>query len=79
MVAKVKENYFPEDYEIQSDRKRQGLKKKDLDVASYIKEFDKLCLRSKIQEEEPIKVARYLGGLKWNIQEEISLWSPTTI
>ena len=26
-----------------------------------------------------MKVARYLGGLKWNIQEELSLCEPTTI
>lgn len=60
-------------------RKGQGLKQKELDVASYIEDFQNLCLRSKIQEEEPIKVTRYLGRLKWNIQEEISLWTPTTI
>ena len=79
MVTKVKENYLPEDYEIQLHRKRQGLKQKDMDVASYTEKFHKLCLRSKIQKEEPIKVARYLSGLKWNIPEEISLWTPTTI
>ena len=36
-------------------------------------------MRSKKQEEEPIKVSIYLGGLKWNIQEELSLWAPTII
>lgn len=55
------------------------MKQKDLDVASYIEEFQKLYVRSKVQEEETIKVARYLSGLKWNIQEEISLWTSTTI
>ena len=24
-------------------------------------------------------MARYLGGLKWNIQELLSLWAPTTV
>ena len=48
-------------------------------MASYTEEFQRLCLRSKKQEEEPIKVARNLGGLKWNIQEKLSLWTPTTI
>lgn len=46
MVTKVKENYLPEDYEVQLHRKRQGLKQKDLDVASYTEEFQNLCLRS---------------------------------
>ena len=48
-----------------------------MDVATYTEEFQKLCLRSRIQEDETVKVARYLGSLKWNIQEEISLWTPT--
>ena len=34
---------------------------------------------SKKQEEEPIKVDGYFGRLKWSIQEELSLWTPTTI
>lgn len=79
MVSKIKENYLLEDYEVQLHKKRQRLKQKDLDVTSYTEEFQKLCLRSKVQEEESIKVARYLSSLKWNIQEEISLWTPTTI
>ena len=24
-------------------------------------------------------MVRYLGGLKWNIQEEITLWTPTIV
>lgn len=32
-----------------------------------------------MQEEEAVKVARYFGGLRGNIQEEISLWEPTTM
>ena len=79
MVTKVKEKYLPKDYEIQIHKKRQGLKQKDLDVTTYTKEFQKLCLRSRMQEDETIKVARYLGGLKWSIQEEISLWTPTIV
>ena len=55
------------------------MKKKDLDVTSYTKEFQGLCLISKQQKDELIKVARYLGGLKWNIQEELNLWAPTIV
>ena len=50
-----------------------------MDVATYIEDFQKLCLRSRVQEDETIKVARYLGGLKWNLQEEISLWTATIV
>jgi len=50
-----------------------------MDVAYYAKEFQKLCLRSKVQEEESIKLEMYLGGLRWSSQEEISLWTPTIV
>ena len=47
MITKVKENFLPEDFEIQLHKRRKGLRKKDLDVTSYAKEFQRLCLRSK--------------------------------
>ena len=39
MANKIKENFLPEDFEIQLHKKRQGLKQKDLDVTSYTEEF----------------------------------------
>ena len=73
MVSKVKQTYLPDDYEVQMHRRRQNLRQKDLDVQAYTEEFQKLCLRSKVVEDESIKLARYLNGLKWSIQEEMSL------
>lgn len=55
------------------------MRKKDLYVTSYVEAFYRLHLRSKKKEDESLKVARYLGGLKWNIQEELSLWAPTSV
>ena len=49
MVTKVKEQFLPKDYEIQLQEKRQGLKQKDLDEATYIEEFQNFCLRSRVQ------------------------------
>ena len=79
MVSKVKEQYLLEDYEIQLHKKRQILKQKDVDVATYTNDFQNLCLRSRVKKDEIIKVDRYLGGFKWNIQEQISLWTPTIV
>lgn len=70
---------MPEDYEVQLHKKRQNLRQKYLGVNSYTKEFHKLCMRSKVVEDEKVKVARYLNGLKWNIQEETSLLTPDTV
>lgn len=77
LVTKVKEKFLPKDFEIQLHKRRQELKQKYLDVTSYTEEFQRLCLRS--LKKKPIKLARYIGGLKWNIQEELSLWAPTSV
>ena len=47
MVTKLKENFLLEDFEIQLHKRSQGVKKNDLDLTSYTKEFQRLCLRSK--------------------------------
>ena len=70
MTSKVKEQYLPNNYENQLHNKRKRLKEKGLDVETYTKEFQKLCLRYRLHEDKGIKMARYLGGLKWSIQEE---------
>lgn len=59
--------------------KRKNLKQRDNDLANYTNEFQKLCLRSKVQEAESIEIERYVIELRWNIQEEIKLWTPNTI
>ena len=69
MVHKVREAYMPKDYEIQLHQKRQSNRQRDLDVNLYTKEFQKLCMRSNVAEDEILKVARYLNGLKWNIKK----------
>lgn len=79
MLVKIKEVYLPDDYEVQIHRKRQNLRQKELDVSGYMEEFHKLSLRYHAVEEESLKVARYLNGLRWNIQEELGLMSPETV
>ena len=36
-------------------------------------------MRSTVVEDESVKVARYLNGLRWTIQEELSLLTPTIV
>ena len=55
------------------------MRQRDYDVSSYTEEFQRLCMRSNVTEDESIKVARYLNGLKWNIQEEMVLLSPKIV
>ena len=46
---------------------------------TYTEEFHRLTFRAKKQEEEPERVARYLNGLRMNIQEEINLLALDTL
>lgn len=70
---------MPTNYEVQVFKKMQNLKQKDMDVVAYTEEFHKLNLRFGHVENEMEKVARYLNGLRFNIQYEISLLVPKTI
>lgn len=67
MVAKLKGKFLPKDYEVQLYKRLKGLRKKDLDVKTYTDELYKLSIRSGRNEDEVEKVARYLGGLRFNI------------
>lgn len=79
MLVKVKVQFILIDYEVQVYKKLQGLRQKDLDVSTYTKEFHRLSLRTKHYEEEPEKVARYLSGLKYSIQDEVNILAPEIV
>lgn len=50
-----------------------------MDVKKYTEEFYKLSIRSGHMEEDMDKVARYLNGLRSNLQDELSLTSPRMV
>ena len=79
MVTLIKEAYVPKDYEILLHKKRQSLRQKEMDVSSYIEEFHKLTMKSKLVEPECVKLARYMQGLRMNIQDKLNLCSPNTV
>ena len=79
MMTLIKEAYVPEDYEILLHKKRQSLRQKEMDISSYTKEFHKLTMKSKLVEPEYVKLARYMQGLRMNIQDELSPCSPNTV
>ncbi|XP_059064670.1 uncharacterized protein LOC131856766 [Cryptomeria japonica] len=74
----IKEKFLPSDYSIHVKRMRQHLKQKDMDVMAYIEQFHKLSIRGGYEEEDE-KVARYINGLKYHLQDEIGLQVPRTI
>jgi hypothetical protein len=73
MVAKMKEKFIPRDYEITLFRRMQNLRQKLIMVKEYTEEFYKLNIRAGHRESDDEKVARYMNGLRCDIQDEMSM------
>ena len=54
-------------------KRLQNLRQRNLDVSTYTQEFHNLILRAKMYEIEKQKLARYVNGLKYSIQDELTL------
>ena len=79
MKRKLKRKYLPDHYRQEIFLKIHDFKKKDLSVEEYIVEFDNLILkRRELVEPKERTIARYLGGLKYEIAKVVQLqpcWS----
>ena len=53
------------------------MKQSEMDVMTYTEKFHTLSIRGVEDEDE--KVARYMSGLRYNIQDEIGLNVPRTL
>ena len=79
MVSKLKANFLPKDYHLNIFKQMQNLKQKGVSVKEYTEEFYILSIRTWHVEDDLEKVARYVNGLRYEIQDEISLLSLKTI
>jgi hypothetical protein len=73
MIAKMKAKFIPRDYQISVFRRMQNLRQKLMTVKEYTEEFYKLNIRAGHHESNDEKVARYLNGLRYEIQDELNL------
>ena len=71
--------FVPKDFEISLFQQMQNLKQKVMIVREYTEEFYKINLRARDVEDTVEKVARYLNGLRYDIQDELSMVNPTGI
>ena len=79
MVANMRAKFLPKYYQLILYRQVQNLRKILLIVREYIEEFYKVNLRVGYVEESAEKVARYVNGLRMDIQEDINMISPRTM
>jgi hypothetical protein len=73
MNAKMKEEFIPKDYQITLFRRMQNLRHKLMTVKEYTEEFYKMNIRAGHQERDDEKVSRYMNGLRYDIQDEMSV------
>jgi hypothetical protein len=79
MVAKMKAKFIPRDYEITLFRRMQNLRQKLMSVKEYTKELYRINIRVGHPERGDEKVARYMNGLRYDIQDEMSMMTIHTM
>jgi hypothetical protein len=79
MVAKMKAKFIPKDYQITLFWGMQNLRQKLMSVKEYTEEFYKIKIRAGHRESDDEKVARYMNGLGYDIQYEMSMISLWTV
>ena len=72
MVTKVKEKFLPVDYQHNLFWQVQNLRQRETFVPKYTEEFFRMSLRAVLKEPKFQQVARYVNGLKYLIQNEMS-------
>jgi hypothetical protein len=79
MVAKMKAKFIPKDYQITLFRRMQNLRQKLMSVKEYTEEFYKINIRAGHRESDDEKVSRYMNGLRYDIQDEMSMMTLQTV
>jgi hypothetical protein len=73
MVANMKAKFIPKDYPITMFRRMQNLRQILMSVKEYTEVFYKINIRVGHQESDDEKVARYMNGLRYDIQDEMTM------
>jgi hypothetical protein len=72
-VANMKAKFIPKDYQITLFRRMQNLRQKLMSVKEYTEEFYKINIRAGHWESDDEKDAKYMNGLRYEIQYEMSM------
>lgn len=79
MVSKMKAKFMPKEYQLNLFKQLQNLRQKGISIKEYTEEFYRLSIRVGHAKDDMEKVARYINGLRNDIQDEINLLSLKTI
>ena len=70
---------MPKDYQLNLLRQLQNLRQKAMTVKEYTEEFFRLNIRSGHTKVGLERVDRYINGLRYDIQDELSLLNLKTV
>ena len=73
MLCKIKIQFMPKDCQLSLIRQLQNLRHKTMAIKEYIEEFFRLIIRVGHTKGGIERVARYINGLIYDIQDELSL------
>ena len=73
MLCKIKSHFMPKDYQLNLIRQLHNLRQKPMAVKEYTKEFFRLSIRAGHTQGGLERVARYINGLRYDIQDEINV------
>jgi hypothetical protein len=79
MIVKFKRKFMPKDYQLNFFKQLHNTIQKAMTVKEYTEEFYRLTIRVGHIEEDVEKVVRYINGLRYDIQDEISILLLKTI
>jgi hypothetical protein len=69
----MKAKFIPRDYQTNLFRRMQNLRQKGMTVKEYTEDFYKLNIRASCHESDDEKVTKYMNGLRYEIQDEMSM------
>jgi hypothetical protein len=73
MVAKMKAKLIPRHCQINLFYRMQNLRQKGMTVKEYTREFYRINIRVGHHESDDEKVTRYMNGIRYDIQDEMSI------
>jgi hypothetical protein len=73
MVSKIKRKFMPKDYQLILFIQLQNLRKKGMEIKEYTDEFYRLSIRVGYRKGDVERVSRYIDGMRYDIQDDISL------
>jgi hypothetical protein len=73
MVDNFNAKFIPKDYQLNLFRILQNMRHKSFLVKEYTEQFYKLNIRAGHRENDEENDSRYINGLRYEIQDEISM------